>query len=117
MFVLRAAEPRTFPYLHKEIASASLIHRDLLSRFSALIPAPLSATRRRMYHRRTEATLPLQKTRTPGFSHSGGCTMAEHSEAARAAIRPVKEQIEDDLISRPGVVGVDIGEKLTKGTA
>jgi hypothetical protein len=41
--------------------------------------------------------------------------MAVHSEAARAAIRPVKEQIEDDLISRPGVVGVDIGEKLTKG--
>jgi hypothetical protein len=41
--------------------------------------------------------------------------MAQHSEAARAAIRPVKEQVEDDLIARAGVVGVDIGEKITSG--
>lgn len=33
------------------------------------------------------------------------------SQAARAAIRPVKERVEHDLIAQPGVVGVDIAEK------
>jgi hypothetical protein len=32
-----------------------------------------------------------------------------------AAIRPVKQRIEDELLARPGVVGVDINEKVTKG--
>lgn len=32
-----------------------------------------------------------------------------------AAIKPVKEAIEDDLLARPGVVGVDIGEKVSHG--
>ncbi|SHE49927.1 chymotrypsin family serine protease [Streptoalloteichus hindustanus] len=33
----------------------------------------------------------------------------------RDEIRPVKRRVEDDLIVRPGVVGVDIGEKVTAG--
>lgn len=33
----------------------------------------------------------------------------------RAQIRPVKESVEDELIARPGVVGVDIDEKETGG--
>lgn len=32
-----------------------------------------------------------------------------------AAIRPVKERIEDELLARPGVVGVDINEKMKGG--
>jgi len=35
--------------------------------------------------------------------------------AQRAAIRPVKESVEDELIARPGVVAVDIAEKETDG--
>ncbi|SDD30388.1 chymotrypsin family serine protease [Auraticoccus monumenti] len=34
---------------------------------------------------------------------------------ARSRIRPVKERVEDALILRPGVVGVDIAEKQTGG--
>lgn len=30
-------------------------------------------------------------------------------------IRPVKQRVEDDLLARPGVVGVDINEKVTRG--
>jgi hypothetical protein len=33
----------------------------------------------------------------------------------RAAIRPVKERIEEELLRRPGVNGVDINEKVTNG--
>src|SRR5215470_5294650 len=32
-----------------------------------------------------------------------------------AQIRPVKQRIEDELLSRPGVVGVDINEKISGG--
>jgi hypothetical protein len=32
-----------------------------------------------------------------------------------AAIKPVKEAVEDDLLARPGVSGVDIGEKVSHG--
>jgi hypothetical protein len=32
-----------------------------------------------------------------------------------AEIRPVKQRIEDDLLAQPGVVGVDINEKVSKG--
>src|SRR4051812_32862219 len=32
-----------------------------------------------------------------------------------AAIRPVKQRVEDDLLARPGVVGVDINEKVSGG--
>ncbi|WP_353952244.1 hypothetical protein V6K52_02020 [Knoellia sp. S7-12] len=40
----------------------------------------------------------------------------QHEQAAqRAAIRPVKESIEDELIARPGVVAVDIAEKEKDG--
>ncbi len=39
----------------------------------------------------------------------------EPQHEARAAIRPVKERVEDELIARPGVVGVDIDEKETGG--
>ncbi|CAN7219476.1 hypothetical protein [Knoellia sp. LjRoot47] len=43
--------------------------------------------------------------------------MATQSEQAaqRAAIRPVKESVEDRLIATPGVVAVDIAEKETGG--
>lgn len=34
---------------------------------------------------------------------------------ARAAIRPVKQAVEDELLARDGVVAVDIGEKVTGG--
>ncbi|MDO5735926.1 MAG: hypothetical protein Q4P15_05580 [Propionibacteriaceae bacterium] len=37
------------------------------------------------------------------------------NEQRRADIRPVKEAMEDELLARPGVVGVDIGEKITSG--
>ena len=37
------------------------------------------------------------------------------SHHGRARVRPVKESVEDDLLARPGVVGVDIGEKVTAG--
>ncbi|MFI6098758.1 hypothetical protein ACIA8G_24655 [Lentzea sp. NPDC051213] len=33
----------------------------------------------------------------------------------RAVIRPVKRMVEDEFLSRPGVIGVDIGEKYTGG--
>ncbi|KGN40123.1 hypothetical protein [Knoellia aerolata] len=40
----------------------------------------------------------------------------QHEQAAqRAAIRPVKEAVEDELIAKPGVVAVDIAEKETDG--
>ncbi|MBB5806371.1 hypothetical protein F4560_006139 [Saccharothrix ecbatanensis] len=35
----------------------------------------------------------------------------------RAAIRPIKKLVEDDFLSRPGVVGVDLGEKTVGGRA
>lgn len=41
----------------------------------------------------------------------------EHAEAsrARAQIRPVKQRVEDELLSRAGVTGVDIAEKISNG--
>lgn len=36
-------------------------------------------------------------------------------QMTHAMIRPVKERIEDELLSRPGVVGVDINEKVSDG--
>jgi hypothetical protein len=36
-------------------------------------------------------------------------------QETRALIRPVKESIEDDLLAREGVVGVDIAEKVSDG--
>lgn len=40
----------------------------------------------------------------------------QHEQAAqRAAIRPVKESVEDELIAKPGVVAVDIAEKEKGG--
>lgn len=41
--------------------------------------------------------------------------MAYLDEHVRAAIRPIKRHVEDQLLARPGVVGVDIGEKVTGG--
>ena len=41
--------------------------------------------------------------------------MAYLDERVRAAIRPVKRLVEDELLARPGVIGVDIGEKITGG--
>jgi len=41
--------------------------------------------------------------------------MAYLDEHVRAAIRPIKKRVEDELLARPGVVGVDIGEKTTGG--
>ncbi|QQQ76119.1 hypothetical protein IOD16_34610 [Saccharothrix sp. 6-C] len=35
----------------------------------------------------------------------------------RAAVRPIKKLVEDDFLSRPGVVGVDLGEKTAGGRA
>ena len=40
-------------------------------------------------------------------------TPEEHR--ARAEVRPVKERVEDDLLKLPGVTGVDIRRKVTKG--
>lgn len=40
--------------------------------------------------------------------------MAE-GRLSRAEIRPVKERIEDELLARPNVSGVDINEKITDG--
>lgn len=39
----------------------------------------------------------------------------EHDETAAARIRPTKEQVEDRLLDLDGVVGVDIGEKISDG--
>lgn len=39
----------------------------------------------------------------------------EHDAVAAAAIRPTKEQVEDELLALDGVVGVDIGEKISDG--
>lgn len=39
----------------------------------------------------------------------------DNQQQARALIRPVKESVEDELIARPGVVGVDIAEKVSGG--
>ncbi|MGM1061022.1 hypothetical protein [Saccharothrix sp. Mg75] len=33
----------------------------------------------------------------------------------RAAVRPIKRLVEDDFLGRPGVVGVDLGEKVVRG--
>ncbi|HEX8869319.1 MAG TPA: hypothetical protein VF821_26900 [Lentzea sp.] len=41
--------------------------------------------------------------------------MSYLDEAALAAIRPVKRMVEDEFLTRPGVIGVDIGEKVTAG--
>ncbi|MFS8098081.1 S1 family peptidase, partial [Lentzea alba] len=36
-------------------------------------------------------------------------------ENALAVIRPIKRTVEDEFLARPGVIGVDIGEKFTGG--
>ncbi|MCG8925606.1 S1 family peptidase [Lentzea sp. CC55] len=41
--------------------------------------------------------------------------MSYLDENAREAVRPVKRMVEDEFLSRPGVIGVDIGEKVTGG--
>lgn len=41
--------------------------------------------------------------------------MTSADDLVRAGIRPVKRRVEVDLLSRRGVVGVDIGEKVTAG--
>lgn len=41
--------------------------------------------------------------------------MSYLDDSARAAIRPVKRRVEDELLALPGVIGVDIGEKVTGG--
>ncbi|ANZ37441.1 hypothetical protein BBK82_16680 [Lentzea guizhouensis] len=41
--------------------------------------------------------------------------MSYLDEHARAVIRPVKRMVEDEFLARPGVIGVDIGEKYTGG--
>ncbi|MEV6240167.1 hypothetical protein [Lentzea sp. NPDC051838] len=41
--------------------------------------------------------------------------MSYLDEAALAVIRPVKRMVEDEFLTRPGVIGVDIGEKITAG--
>jgi hypothetical protein len=41
--------------------------------------------------------------------------MTSADDLVRAGIRPVKRRVETDLLSRQGVVGVDIGEKVTAG--
>ncbi|QFZ23615.1 chymotrypsin family serine protease [Saccharothrix syringae] len=38
-----------------------------------------------------------------------------HPDDERTAVRPIKKLVEDDFLSRPGVVGVDLGEKTTGG--
>ena len=41
--------------------------------------------------------------------------MSYLDEGAREVIRPIKRMVEDEFLSRPGVIGVDIGEKVTGG--
>ncbi|GDY29491.1 hypothetical protein [Gandjariella thermophila] len=41
--------------------------------------------------------------------------MTSPDETVRAAIRPVKKRVEDELLALPGVVAVDIGEQVTGG--
>jgi len=41
--------------------------------------------------------------------------MSYLDENAREVIRPIKRMVEDEFLSRPGVIGVDIGEKYTGG--
>lgn len=41
--------------------------------------------------------------------------MTSADELVRSGIRPVKRRVEDDLLASPGVVGVDIAEKITAG--
>ncbi|MDT7790381.1 MAG: hypothetical protein QOF58_8800 [Pseudonocardiales bacterium] len=41
--------------------------------------------------------------------------MSYLDESALAVIRPVKRMVEDEFLTRPGVIGVDIGEKYTAG--
>lgn len=41
--------------------------------------------------------------------------MSYLDENAREVIRPIKRMVEDEFLSRPGVIGVDIGEKVTGG--
>lgn len=41
--------------------------------------------------------------------------MSYLDENAREVIRPVKRMVEDEFLARPGVIGVDIGEKVTGG--
>jgi hypothetical protein len=41
--------------------------------------------------------------------------MSYLDEDALAVIRPVKRMVEDEFLTRPGVIGVDIGEKYTAG--
>ncbi|NGY58838.1 hypothetical protein G7043_07835 [Lentzea sp. NEAU-D13] len=41
--------------------------------------------------------------------------MSYLDESAREVIRPIKRMVEDEFLSRPGVIGVDIGEKVTGG--
>jgi len=41
--------------------------------------------------------------------------MSYLDESALAVIRPIKRMVEDEFLTRPGVIGVDIGEKYTGG--
>lgn len=41
--------------------------------------------------------------------------MSYLDEYARSVIRPIKRMVEDEFLARPGVIGVDIGEKYTGG--
>src|SRR3954447_10978059 len=41
--------------------------------------------------------------------------MTPEDQRARAEVRPVKERVEDQLLSMPNVTGVDIRRKVTKG--
>lgn len=41
--------------------------------------------------------------------------MKTFSEQERAAVREVKDAVEDELLALPGVVGVDIAEKMSGG--
>src|SRR6185312_7752430 len=52
-------------------------------------------------------------SRMPSISSSG--SMVGPALASTYTIRPVKERVEDALLQRPGVNGVDINEKVTNG--
>lgn len=41
--------------------------------------------------------------------------MSYLDETVREVIRPIKRMVEDEFLARPGVIGVDIGEKYTGG--
>src|SRR5689334_6904400 len=59
-------------------------------------------------------SIALRRSTKTSLSGAEGADMAAE-RLTHAEIRPVKQRIEDELLARPGVMGVDINEKVTDG--